>query len=499
MPILCWVMSKMKKCLMSRPDPITLSITIVVVVGFVILSGAKNLYANNVLVSPEGFDNITATTMDLKFNVSQENSFSTTTVTTPTENVNDAIWIFVKYSTSGVSGPWDHCTISGISAGDDGAAGITTPSDNKGVFLTPNANKSSFVSNGVTVRWALTSDGLSSTPEAVRFKVFALEMVKVPTGSFYFCNLPAEGERTAAPDLTAIGYPATGDIYVNSATAYLPTGASEGWPNGYSSFYVGKYEVSQQQYADFLNTIDPEGTSADGTYYAAANYNVWEHYIKRDTGAAIGSRYYVTDDRENAACNYPHWDDTRTYLSWSALRPMSEMEFEKAARGGVARAVDVSDYPWGTTAPGGTTETKSLLSYDIYQYYANWYDNAANTQDYDGPYNVGHFLSGLDVNGNALSRTNAQTGASPYGIADLAGSVWEHLINCAFTATPAHGDGDTDFSDENWPTAASGYKGIRGASWGDGAVFLRVSDRLHAGWALATRHSFVGFRPARTP
>ena len=452
------------------------------------------VWANNVSVGAVAVSSAGAT-MELKFSVSQENTFSTKTVTTPEESVNDAIWLFVKYSTSGVSGPWDHCTIEGTSAGGDASAGITTPSDKKGVFLTANANKSYFVSGGVTVRWLFTEDGLLATPEDVRFKAFALEMVKVPEGAFYFANILAE--RTKAPDLTGLGYPGTGDIYVESAADDLPTGASEGWPNGYGSFYVGKYEVSQKQYADFLNTIDPEGSSG-ATYYDSTLYNTWEYYIKRDAGAAIGSRYYVTNDRGNAASNFISWDDMRTYLSWAALRPMTEMEFEKAARGGVSRATDVDDYPWGTTAPGGTTETKTGTNYDIYQYYANWYDNSNNTQGYDGPYNVGHFLSGQDVNGGALARTNEQTGASPYGIADLAGSVWEHLINCAYTTTPNNGDGDTDFSDESWPAAASG-KGLRGAGWGDDATDLRVSDRFNAGWTKTYRTTSVGFRPARTP
>jgi len=42
-------------------------------------------------------------------------------------------------------------------------------------------------------------------------------------------------------------------------------------------------------------------------------------------------------------------------------------------------------------------------------------------------------------------------------------------------------------------------KGIRGASWNNDAVNLRVSDRNNAGWTNATRNNNVGFRPASTP
>ena len=60
----------------------------------------------------------------------------------------------------------------------------------------------------------------------------------------------------------------TRQVFVNgrhaphaSCVAALPAGAATGWPNGYSSFYIGRYEITQGQYADFLNTA-PSGAAA---------------------------------------------------------------------------------------------------------------------------------------------------------------------------------------------------------------------------------------------
>ena len=460
-----------------------------------LLGTVPNIYANNVQVGTMTYENKNDTTIDLVFNVSQKNTFSTTTVLS--EDVADCIWLFVKFST----GPeaYSHATITATSAGSAALATIVTPSDKKGVFIFPNESLAQWNSNGVTLRWEYTNDGLTSL-SSVTCRVNAVEMVKVPTGAFYFANLPTEGERTALPDLTALGYPASGDIYVNSASAYLPTGASAGWPNGYSTFYLGKYEVSQQQYCDFLNTLDgwSDNTGAANARFLNMYDNV-ENAIKHDGSKYVADTSTVSAKAGDLCCNYLSWDDTLTYLSWSALRPMTEMEFEKAARAGVTRAVDVDDYPWGTTAPSADMYTPAGQrdAYDAHKYFANWYDNANNVYGVgaqpDGVTYVGNYLSGDET------RTNEQKGCSPYGIADLAGNVWEHLINCAYTTTPNNGDGDTDFADESWPTAASGHKGIRGGAWNDGATHLRVSDRHVAGWTNATRYNNVGFRPARTP
>ena len=178
------------------------------------------------------------------------------------------------------------------------------------------------------------------------------------------------------------------------------------------------------------------------------------------------------------------WDDTTAYLSWAALRPMTEMEFEKAARGTQKAGTNKRTYPWGNTAPSTNTGAVDGGTHTLY--YAN-YNNTAGAK----PILVGWYLS----QGYAPSATEA-TGASPYGIADLAGNVWEHLINCAWATVPTNGNG-TITPPASWPTAAAG-KGLRGGFWVSTATGLRVSDRLNAGWTSTGRSDSVGFRPART-
>lgn len=385
----------------------------------------------------------------IKFDLTWSNSYSTTY---DGKAFWDKAWIFIKYSTTGgTDGSWNHATLT--------SGGTITPvADGKGAFVDSAANQ--------TVVWDYTTDGVSSGVRA-KVKVGAIEMVYIPTGTYTY---DAGGIGTNSYNNYGAGVESTVD-----GTDDVPTGAAVGWPNGYSAFYIAKYEISQGQYTDFLNTVSD--TQAAG-FYSSSNYNTYGFTILYTSTAAYGSRYSTTTP--NRAANFISWDDGKAYLAWAALRPMTEMEFEKAARG----TGNTNTYPWGSSID---TTAYTWSGLNICQNYA-MSENCDGSQS-DQPIDVGHYLSADVV------RTNAQTGASPYGVADLAGNVWEHLINCQGTTTPLNGSGTTT-PPVSWPSAATG-KGLRGGSWYNDSTYLRVSGRSDAGWADATRYGDVGLRPSR--
>ena len=439
-------------------------LTVLILICVYLCSSVVPVFANAVSVSNARLTNpgVPAGQVTVEFRLSQQNPFGN--VSFDSAAFSDYIWVFVKFSTTnGADGSWRQATLA--------AGGTVTPvTDNLGAFI--RASDAGTSGANFTLRWNYSADSVAAIDSNTRIKVAVTEMVDVPTGSFIY-------------DAGGIGgtlynnYGGTSAITV-SATTDIPTGASAGWPNGYTGFYLAKYEVSQQQYCDFLNTISSTDAA---TRYDAALYNTNGYRITYTAAAPYGSRYYT--DAQNRCCNMLSWDDTCAYLSWSALRPMTEMEFEKAARGGRQGGANARTYPWGNTEPVSPTATIDGGTHSLY--YAN-YGSIAGGQK---PILVGWYLSQ-----NYAASNPAVTGASVYGIADLAGNVWEHLINCAALTVPLNGNGTTTWP-TSWPGAAAG-KGVRGGDWTNGATVLRVSDRVYAGWTDAARYGNIGFRPART-
>lgn len=426
-------------------------------VGFWHIVLATTVFANNVAVSNVELKSATASTVVVEFDLSQNNPFGNLTDANSAA-FSDYIWVFIKYDTDTIAeetSGWQHATLQ--QAGSSAAFNVA--SDGKGAFI-----KAADANINLQLVWNYAANGVVSTAMA-RVKVMAMEMVYIPQGQFVY-NAGGIGGSTFN------NYGGGAESTISLAT-HVPTGASSGWPNGYNAFYLAKYEVSQGQYADFLNAID--ATNATTRF---PNQTTYRHTITYTGGNAYGLRYAASIP--NRACNFLSWDDATAYASWAALRPMTEMEFEKAGRGG---GTNTNTYPWGNTAPSTTTYTFDGATFS--QYYAN-YNNTSG-----GPVNVGHYLSA------DIARSNEQTGASPYGVTDLAGNDWEHLINCASIATAANGSGALS-PPASWPGAASG-KGIRGGCWDNTSSYLRVSDRYNAGWTDTTRNFDVGFRAARTP
>ena len=421
--------------------------------------------ANNVAVANVSLQNINtgAHTVQIKFDLSQSNAFGDLSV--DNQAFSDYIWIVVKFGTNAISLPtygYQHATLA--------AGGTITPtSDYKGAFV-----KASTATTNMTVVWNYGADSVSDNA-IVNVKVLALETVKVPTGQFTY-----DAGGIGGSTYNNFGGGAQTDV---TSAASIPSGGAAGWPNGYNSFYLAKYEVSQGQWADFLNMLSTANAALLFANENGANGNT----VTYTAGNAYGNQYAAT--AVNRSNNWFQWTDATAYASWLAMCPMTEMEFEKAARGTNINGSNTNLYPWGNADPGSTTYTYNdgTGNATYMEYYADW-----NNLGKQRPVDVGHYLRGN------VTRTNAQTGASPYGITDLAGNDWETVINCASAAVPANGAGVLSPVPASWPSATAG-SGIRGGNWYGTATYLRVSDRTYAGYAATTRTYDIGFRPARTP
>lgn len=446
--------------------------------------------ANNLVV---GTPTISGST--ISFTIKWDNSWN---VTTGPSNW-DAVWIFVKRQTcvSGAISPWIHATLAATGQSVSGSIlQVDTVTDNAGVFVRrAAAGIGNITQETVTVTLA--------TPVGTdNIGVYAMEMVNVPTGSFYigdgnyssynvFGNITNQPVQitSATTSLTKAQY---GNQGQNGSTVALPST----YPFGYNRFYCMKYEITCAQYVAFLNTLSYDQqlhkqqdmnfnltppTSPAGTVYMA-NFG---YKIKIKTpGFSITTltpAVYACDTNDNGiydedcdglglpvAMRQEHW---LTYLEWAALRPMTEFEYEKACRGPIAPLA--GEYAWGSTdiAPMLFINATWGCSTDIQT------TPALGLCNYQG----GKMFRTGSAAGANTDRVHA--GATYYGIADMTGSTYERCVGGwgydYSTFTTANGDGNLKVDGTcNMPIWNSmQYWNRGGAALPSGGYGIQVSNR----------------------
>jgi len=304
------------------------------------------------------------------------------------------------------------------------------------------------------------------------------------------------------------------------------------YPKGYNGFYIMKYELSQEQYCNFLNMLSYTqqknriGNNLDNLNKGDYVFGNPKHPSCRN-GIAVFSRkntsqpavfgcnlnpaepFFDKDDGQTLACNYMTGADMLAYLDWSGLRPMSELEYEKACR--TPSRVIPGEYAWNTTSAVSLGGQGGLSTSTIGTENEMPVNNNVNTNSGApsfGPVRCGSF--------GTSSTTQEQSGGSFYGVMELSGNLGEMYYSVTggsyLNTNPTsasnneyHGDGTiatngdfnvvTYWNRSNDATAFS----VRGGSFASPDSYLRVSDRrVLMSYNNVTRDSTVTFRGGRS-
>ncbi len=408
-------------------------------------------FANNVQVTAVSYN---AGSHQVLFTLAWENSWDLAGA----PGNHDAVWVFVKYQAG--SENWSHAQVSTSPASHTLGSSLTLAQpaamNSYGVLIKRGVPGFGNIDVNNTVSLQLT------TPAGITaIQVFAIEMVYITGGSYEIGR--ANHGNAAFKDTTIQNE----NMLPAGSLVSNPLDIPAEFPKGFNAFYVMKYEISQGQYTDFLNTLtraqqgqrvatDISGTAVTNRYVmtnqaALTNFN----HIMCPATLPATARVAFTCGVPEKACNYLSWADLAGYLDWAGLRPFTEMEFEKICRGFDARTEDQT--VWGADYVfGAVPEVMTAIDADLPTETNTMADPAINLN------NAGN----ISMQGNLFGRlmrcgfpgnkpTNrALSGATYFGVMEMAGNAGEFVVMVLGNGrlfTGNNGNGDVSDAPVSWP------------------------------------------------
>jgi formylglycine-generating enzyme required for sulfatase activity len=273
------------------------------------------------------------------------------------------------------------------------------------------------------------------------------------------------------------------------------------------TYRISRHEVTNAQYTEFLNAVDPTGANPKFLYSSAMSSDA-NGGIDFNSGAANGSKYHVKSGRDNNPVIFVSFFDAMRFTNWlqngqgsgstesgvytigngvNEIRNPgatyfipSENEWYKAAyhkNDGVT--ANYWEYPTSTDAepfsdqpPGSGALTQfNTANFNKDDFIANGYDD-------------GFAVTGSPIGSstqNYLTDVGAYTASlSPYGTFDQGGNVreWNDAVEARMEGS---------------------FRVFRGGDWGTDSILLEAGWRDVIGVVPTLEFNYLGFRVASIP
>jgi formylglycine-generating enzyme required for sulfatase activity len=190
------------------------------------------------------------------------------------------------------------------------------------------------------------------------------------------------------------------------------------------TYLIGKYEVSNAEYAAFLNAVDQSGINPNAIYNGNMNSDASNGGITFTAGSASGSKYAAKTGFENKPVVYVNIYDAMRFANW-LNNGQGGADTETGAytlsspgpRNSGATVFVTSEAEWYKAAY--FDPTKGETNYWLYPTQSDGAPGAAAPNSSANQANYS-FAVGAVTNGGAYSGS-----ASHYGTFDQGGNVWE--------------------------------------------------------------------------
>jgi len=324
-----------------------------------------------------------------------------------------------------------------------------------GVQLSERLNPAPLPTSQPTFTSTMTSSPGIMLPPTLPFSPTPFQPVLLPTATFPPPTIPPTLTFTFPPTQTSIPtftFTPSATPYPQPAMALIPAGNFQmGRDDGKADeaplhtvflddFYIDQYEVTNEMYHFCVQSrvCQPPAETAN-----------------------IPTDYYGVNYADHPVVNVS-WNMAQVYCGWRAARLPTEAEWEKAARGGLTRAV----YSWGNEMPTCDTGSRN-----------------------------GAFFDDCSKITKTMTEKVGSYFPNGYRLFDMAGNVWEWTADWydgSYYSQPA-----ASLPNPQGPLTAPDVaeRAVRGGGWNEPAIGIYVANRNSAEPDLQDNE--IGFRCVR--